>query len=165
MLSKKHKKRAEPPKKVAKNDPKKVAKISGEKQNFCENIFCDDNQSQKNGDENVEKNPDFLSSKKVAKISEKVAENPEKVAKKYSCECGKTYKYRQTLYVHRKKCDFEKKRIEMEKEMEEKMEKKMNAELDKRLNQQMEMYTDIIKNEVIPNIQQSVVTNNNNDKQ
>ena len=50
----------------------------------------------------------------------------------------------------------------MEKEMEEKMEKKMNAELDKRLNEQMEMYTEIIKNEVIPNIQQSVVTNNNN---
>ena len=60
MLSKKHKKRAEPPKKVAKNDPKKVAKNSGEKQKFCEIIFCDDNQSQKNGDENVEKNPDFL---------------------------------------------------------------------------------------------------------
>ena len=46
--------------------------------------------------------------------------------------------------------------------MEKKMEEKMNAELDKRLTQQMEMYTDIIKNEVIPNIQQSVVTNNNN---
>ena len=50
----------------------------------------------------------------------------------------------------------------MEKNMEEKLEKRMNEELDKRLSQQIEMYTDIIKNEVIPNIQQSVVTNNNN---
>ena len=168
MLSKKHKKRAEPPKKVAKNDPKKVAKNSGEKSNICKNIICNDNPSQKNSEENVEKNPEILSSKKaenpkkVAKIAKKVAKISEKVAKKYSCECGKIYKYRQTLYVHRKKCDFEKKRIEMEKEMEKKMEKKMNAELDKRLNEQMEIYTEIIKNEVIPNIQQSVVTNNNN---
>ena len=46
MLSKKHKKRAEPPKKVAKN--------SGEKSNICKNIICDDNPSQKNSEENVE---------------------------------------------------------------------------------------------------------------
>lgn len=154
MLSKKHKKQVNQTQKVAKNGPKKVAKKCDENLGICENIFCDDDQSQKNSEENVEKNQEILSSKKVAK-------NSEKVAKKYFCECGKIYKYRQTLYVHRKKCDFEKKRIKMEKEMEEKMEKKMNAELDKRLNEQMEMYTEIIKNEVIPNIQQSVVTNNN----
>ena len=67
MFSKKHKKRAEPPKKVAKNDPKKVAKISGEKYDICKNNVCDDNQSQKNSEENVEKNVEGTCQKIQAK--------------------------------------------------------------------------------------------------
>ena len=35
-----------------------------------------------------------------------VYEDEEKSLKQYQCECGRIYKYRQSLYVHRKKCDF-----------------------------------------------------------
>ena len=36
----------------------------------------------------------------------------EKSPKQYQCECGKFYKYRQSLSVHRKKCDFKNEKIE-----------------------------------------------------
>lgn len=43
----------------------------------------------------------------------------DKSPKQYSCECGRPYKYRQSLYVHRKKCNFKN---------EEKIEKVENNE-------------------------------------
>ena len=124
MLSKKHQKQEELSKKVAKNDNQKVAKKCDKKIKKSINEKCYDNQSQKQYDDKLIKKTEILSTKKVAEKSEKVAEKSEKVAKKYSCECGKMYKYRQTLYVHRKKCDFEKKRMRWRKKWKRKWKKK-----------------------------------------
>lgn len=44
----------------------------------------------------------------------------DKIPKQYYCECGRPYKYRQSLYVHRKKCNFKNEKSEkMEKKSEE----------------------------------------------
>jgi hypothetical protein len=100
----------------------------------------------------------------------------------YQCGCGKTYKYRQGLYAHRKKCNFIKKQENSEKEKSGKninFEKDKNEKLEKQLeetnkkiedsnkklqdsNKKLELCMDIIQNQVIPNIQNTSITNINN---
>ena len=100
----------------------------------------------------------------------------------YQCGCGKTYKYRQGLYTHRKKCNFIEKQQNSEKEKSGKninFEKDKNEKLEKQLeetnkkiedsnkklqdsNKKLELCMDIIQNQVIPNIQNTSITNINN---
>jgi len=39
-------------------------------------------------------------------VDANVDDKSQKIPKAYVCDCGKTYKYRQSLCVHKKKCDF-----------------------------------------------------------
>ena len=39
-------------------------------------------------------------------VDENDNDKSQKIPKAYVCDCGKTYKYRQSLCVHKKKCDF-----------------------------------------------------------
>lgn len=52
--------------------------------------------------DNVDKNVD----KKVPKSSKKMASEIDAEGEKYQCLCGKIYKHRQSLSLHKKKCDF-----------------------------------------------------------
>lgn len=47
---------------------------------------------------------------KVDKVIEKINQENQSQQKenKYVCDCGKRYKYRQGLFVHRQNCDYEK---------------------------------------------------------
>lgn len=51
--------------------------------------------------DNVDKNVD----KKVPKSSKKLASEMDAEGEKYQCLCGKLYKHRQSLSLHKKKCD------------------------------------------------------------
>lgn len=52
--------------------------------------------------DNVDKNVD----KKVPKGSKKLVSEMDAEGEKYQCLCGKRYKHRQSLSLHKKKCDF-----------------------------------------------------------
>jgi len=106
-----------------------------------------------------------ISEKNGENIGENIEENNPKNEKFYICDCGKKYKYRQGLYTHRKKCRFKSEEntdeeIDRNKELEKQLED-INNQM-KETNKQMEIYKDIIQNQVIPNMQQSAITNINN---
>jgi hypothetical protein len=52
--------------------------------------------------DNVDKNVD----KKVPKSSKKLCKEMDDNGEKYQCLCGKLYKHRQSLSLHKKKCDY-----------------------------------------------------------
>jgi len=93
-----------------------------------------------------------------------VTNTDKKAPKTFICECGKSYKHRQNLHTHKKKCDYkENKIIEENKETEEKnidykeMFLEMVNQNKEMLNQNNELQKTI--HEMIPNI-----GNNNNNK-
>ena len=87
----------------------------------------------------------------------------EKTPLTHICECGKSYKHRQSLYTHKKKCKYDKKVENTEEETEEKnidykeMFLEMVNQNKEMLNQNNELQKTI--HEMIPNI-----GNNNNNK-
>ena len=44
--------------------------------------------------------------KRLSNVDADIYNNCPNLTLKYKCKCGKCYKYRQSLYVHKKKCDF-----------------------------------------------------------
>ena len=94
------------------------------------------------------------------KTSKKVCKSD----RRYFCECGKKYKYSQGLYTHRKKCDFkEKNNIEeiIQERVSEEVEKQRKIDSET-TNKKLDLCMDIIQNQVLPNMQQSAITNINN---
>ena len=79
--------------------------------------------------------------------------------KKYICDCGKEYKYRQGLYTHRKTCQGEKKEIVITSDEEKLDYKSMFLEI---INENKELRKTI--SEMIPNIGNNNNNNNNNNK-
>jgi hypothetical protein len=95
---------------VEKNDnvDKLLTNVSEKSQNSPNYFYCE------KCDYNTSKKSDYskhlLTSKhqNVDNLLTNVAANSPNVAQtKYSCECGKEYKHRQCLYVHKKKCNHE----------------------------------------------------------
>ena len=141
--------------------------LSGPKNNLvfrCE--ICDFSTSKLS---KLERHKTTLKHKKVQKKVQKVSvdsdENSEKSQiNEYFCECGKKYKYRQSLHVHRKKCMFiketETKDHNDQKDTDIETESDIKQEL-KNTNKKLELCMDIIQNQVIPNMQPAAITNNN----
>jgi len=103
---------------------------------------------------------------------QKTPENP----RPFQCDCGKTYKHKQNLYSHRKKCDFENEEKNFEKNSEEgKIKNKeilsvennseFNNDLDYKkmflemMQQNKELHNTIC--ELIPKVGNTVVNNTN----
>jgi hypothetical protein len=92
-----------------------------------------------------------------------------KNAEQNVCICGKSFKYRQGLFVHRKKCiDYEKNSTTDGIVLETKINKKIDSTTDKELK---ELVKELIKqngelvktiNEIVPKIGNTNITNNNN---
>ena len=81
--------------------------------------------------------------------------NQKNVPKNYACKCGKTYKHRQSLSVHRKKCTFSEENIENIKNTE----KNINDEdIDDELAPEIQAYRTIITHDTI-----LTLVNENND--
>jgi len=92
----------------------------------------------------------------------KIPKNP----KKFICECGKKYTYRQGLYTHKQKCNFieeEEKNVDVEINVEEIDYKKMFLEMMKLQEKQHDMIAQQQNtiNEMIPKIGNNNTTNNN----
>lgn len=98
----------------------------------------------------------------LSTLKHKIAENVDECSvmfnpkKKFQCECGKMYSYKQSLNVHKKKCIFETKIVCDDNEIEENNINKTNQELILELLEQNKQLQQALIN-VIPNI-----GNNNN---
>jgi undecaprenyl pyrophosphate synthase len=149
LLTLKHQKNQKQDEKVA-----KTGKIfsSNKNENICIEIGNDIN--------DVEENNTPDGKKSMKKTGKKVCDS----GRRFFCECGKSYKYSQGLYTHRKKCEFKEKN-----DIEEIIQERVNKEVEKQrkidsetTNKKLDLCMDIIQNQVLPNIQQTAITNINN---
>ena len=82
-----------------------------------------------------------------------------KISNNYNCECGKSYKYRQSLYSHKKKCSFEETITEIVEEKEENVDyKDMFLTM---MKENRELQNTIINQQQVAQNQQQVAQNNN----
>lgn len=91
------------------------------------------------------KNVDILLTN-TDKISQNVAE------KKISCECGKTYSHRQSLYVHKKKCN----KINIQEKNDKLLEYLINENKEFKI-----LILETLKNGVVNNINNTITNSNN----
>jgi len=132
--------------------------------------------TQKNAENFICEKCDFVCSKKSdyeKHILTRKHKNDDKKTPKNAeqnvCICGKSFKYRQGLFVHRKKCiDYEKNSTTDGIVLETKINKKIDSTTDKELK---ELVKELIKqngelvktiNEIVPKIGNTNITNNNN---
>jgi hypothetical protein len=92
-----------------------------------------------------------------------------KSAEQNVCICGKHFKYRQGLFVHRKKCiDYEKNvttdGLVLETEINKKIESTTDKELKELVKELIKQNGELVKtiNEIVPKIGNTNITNNNN---
>jgi hypothetical protein len=85
------------------------------------------------------------------------------------CICGKIFKYRQGLFVHRKKCiDYEKNGttdgVVLETEINKKIDSTTDKELKELVKELIKQNGELVKtiNEIVPKIGSTNITNNNN---
>ena len=93
----------------------------------------------------------------------------QKIAEKNVCICGKSFKYRQGLFVHRKTCiDYEKSNttdgVILENEINKKIDSKTDKELKELVKELIKQNGELVKtiNEIVPKIGNTNITNNNN---
>jgi len=132
--------------------------------------------TQKNAEIFICKKCDFVCSKKcdykrhlLTRKHKNDDKKTPKSAEQNVCICGKSFKYRQGLFVHRKKCiDCEKNVTIDGLVLETEINKKIDSTTDKELK---ELVKDLIKqngelvktiNEIVPKIGNTNITNNNN---
>ena len=152
--------------KIPKNPKKFSCKnceyFTDSKKDFEKHLATQKHKNRINNDENGTNN--YISNTKIP-------ENP-----KYVCECGKEYKYRQGLFQHKKKCNYE----ESEEKCEEIIEKKPDKELELKdmfltvVNENKELRSMMVEQqktimeqskqmtEIIPKIGNNNSTTNNN---
>ena len=97
------------------------------------------------------------------KNNDKVADLSQKVAKKFECECGRTYKFRQGLYHHRKNCNLlyeEKLEIKSTSESEIKILTNLVMDVVKQNQELTNKIVDIYKTNSHTNISNNGLTNN-----
>jgi len=92
-----------------------------------------------------------------------------KSAEQNVCICGKIFKYRQGLFVHRKKCiDYEKNvttdGVVLETEINKKIDSTTDKELKELVKELIKQNGELVKtiNEIVPKIGSTNITNNNN---
>ena len=78
----------------------------------------------------------------------------------YVCECGKIYKYRQSLFTHKKKCKFHELPI-TDNSNNQLILKELILEVFKHQQEHMTEFTNTIK-ELIPKVGNNIIQNNNN---
>ena len=132
--------------------------------------------TQKNAKKFVCENCDFVCSKKsdyerhiLTRKHKNDDKKEQKNAEKNVCICGKSFKYRQGLFVHRKTCiNYEKNVTTDGVILETEINKKIDSTTDKELK---ELVKDLIKqngelvktiNDIVPKIGNTNITNNNN---
>ena len=132
--------------------------------------------TQKNAKKFICENCDFVCSKKsdyerhiLTRKHKNDDKKEQKNAEKNVCICGKSFKYRQGLFVHRKTCiNYEKNVTTDGVILETEINKKIDSTTDKELK---ELVKDLIKqngelvktiNEIVPKIGNTNITNNNN---
>ena len=93
----------------------------------------------------------------------------QKNAEKNVCICGKSFKYRQGLFVHRKTCiDYEKNvtndALVLENEINKKIDSTTDKELKELVKELIKQNGELVKtiNEIVPKIGNTNITNNNN---
>lgn len=92
------------------------------------------------------------------KILTNTDENDEKVAS-FICECGRSYKHRQSLHNHKKRCGYQKHANIVLPVTDEELSKN-----NEQLNKKIDLCLDIIQNEVIPqmNVSGNIYNTNTN---
>jgi hypothetical protein len=106
-----------------------------------------------------EKHKLTLKHKNVDKIFTNVDTNSQKISKqKYICECGKEYSHRQSLYVHKKKCNNN---SEISKDTNN---EKLVEYLMKENSELKQMIVDVCKNVNVSNSFNNTTNNNSNNK-
>jgi len=132
--------------------------------------------TQKNAENFICKKCDFVCSKKSDYerhlLTRKHNNNDKKTQKKSKqnvCICGKSFKYRQGLFVHRKTCiDYEKSNttdgVILENEINKKIDSTTDKELKELVKELIKQNGELVKtiNEIVPKIGNTNITNNNN---
>ena len=93
----------------------------------------------------------------------------QKIAEKNVCICGKSFKYRQGLFVHRKTCISYEKNVTtdgvvLETEINKKIDSTTDKELKELVKELIKQNGELVKtiNEIVPKIGNTNITNNNN---
>ena len=132
--------------------------------------------TQKNAENFICEKCDFVCSKKsnfekhmLTRKHKNDDKKEQKISEKNVCICGKSFKYRQGLFVHRKTCiNYDKNVTTDGLVLETEINKKIESTTDKELK---ELVKDLIKqngelvktiNEIVPKIGNTNITNNNN---
>lgn len=135
--------------------------------------------TQKNAENFICEKCDFVCSKKRDHerhlLTRKHKNDDEKAPKKpqhYDCDCGKSFKYRQGLYVHKKSCNLDKNSESInnvtintyDKKMDEQIHSKTDKELKDLVKDLIKQNGELVKmiNEIVPKIgNTNNITNNN----
>lgn len=132
--------------------------------------------TQKNAEKFICEKCDFVCSKKsdyerhlLTRKHDNNDKKEQKIAEKNVCICGKSFKYRQGLFVHRKTCiDYEKSNttdgVILENEINKKIDSTTDKELKELVKELIKQNGELVKtiNEIVPKIGNTNITNNNN---
>jgi len=132
--------------------------------------------TQKNAENFICEKCDFVCSKKsdyerhlLTRKHDNNDKKEQKIAEKNVCICGKSFKYRQGLFVHRKTCiDYEKTNttdgVILETEINKKIDSMTDKELKELVKELIKQNGELVKtiNEIVPKIGNTNITNNNN---
>ena len=146
------------------------------KEFFMSSLYMMTMMTQKNAENFICEKCDFVCSKKsdyerhlLTRKHTNDDKKEQKIAEKNVCICGKSFKYRQGLFVHRKTCiDYEKSNttdgVILENEINKKIDSKTDKELKELVKELIKQNGELVKtiNEIVPKIGNTNITNNNN---
>ena len=132
--------------------------------------------TQKNAENFICEKCDFVCSKKsnfekhmLTRKHKNDDKKEQKISEKNVCICGKSFKYRQGLFVHRKTCISYEKNVTtdgvvLETEINKKIDSTTDKELKELVKELIKQNGELVKtiNEIVPKIGNTNITNNNN---